>query len=844
MTVATFSSLAPDLLRRRTDPAALGFSSTADLPPLPYALGQSRAEEALAFGLAMPHPGYHVFIMGEPGEGRRAVALRCIQEKARLGNVPPDLCYLHNFSDPRSPRLMRLPSGLGARLKADLRDFCRELPLAIRAALNAENHVYRIETLENQYRTHEKDALSELEKSCAEDGLCLINTPDGFVVAPKENGAPITPDAFEALSEEARQNWEKRAARWNDALAELLAELPAQRQELAYAVARAEQRALRPVLEHLTRDLRRRYADFTEVIALIDAICEDITRRISVSGLTLEGEREGECGGAGGEEDRADSVKNALRQYQINLLVDHGKTQGAPIVMEDNPGFGNLFGVVESMPLPQNQTLSFDMIRAGALHRANGGYLVIDAQQLLAQSYVWEGLKRVLKSGRIVMDPPAEAQSWMSQASLNPEAAPCQVKVVLIGERGLYEMLAENDPDFRKLFKVVADFADDLPRIPENERLFARLIAHLDIEHGRDFCCVSEYSPLSAPRLLPADAPAVARLIEEAARYADHAGRLSLNTRYLRDVLREADFYARSARENAALITEADISAALLARARRCERYPREILEDILEGSTLISTEGERIGQANALVVVEVAGERHGHAARVTATVRVGDGDVVDIERETDLGGAIHSKGVLILTAFLAARYARHQPLSLSASLVFEQSYGEVEGDSASLAELCALLSALAQTPIRQSLALTGSINQFGEVQVIGGVNEKIEGFYDLCAARGLTGEQGVLIPAASVPHLMLRLDVVEAARAGRFHIYPVATVDETLERLTGISAGVPDAQGQLPSGSLNARIAAALADMTAALHPPRERERPFIRRLLRRSRMLSQDDE
>ena len=368
---------------------------------------------------------------------------------------------------------------------------------------------------------------------------------------------------------------------------------------------------------------------------------------------------------------------------------------------------------------------------------------------------------------------------------------------------------------------MAADFEDELLRTPENEASFARLLASLGRGAG----------------LLPFDGAATALLIEEAARHAEHAERLSLHTRYLADLMREAEYLGRRADPDVSLVGSAAIRAALAARARRADRYPRHVLESTLEGSTLISTDGERAGQANALVVVERAGERYGHPVRVTATARVGGGDVVDIERETELGGAIHSKGVLIITAFLAARYARHQPLSLAASLVFEQSYGQVEGDSASLAELCALLSALAQAPIRQSLALTGSVNQFGEVQVIGGVNEKIEGFYDLCKARGLTGDQGVLIPAASVPHLMLRPDVVEAAAAGRFHVWPVATVDEAMELLTGLPAGEPDARGHLPRGSLNERVARALAEMTAALHPPHPEDRPAWRKSVRHNR-------
>ncbi len=805
-------ALAPEQLRRCCDPARLGFASTAELEPLPEGLGQERAEEALHFGLGMAHPGYHVFVLGEPGTSRHTTVFRLLQDMAARGRTPPDLCYLHNFEDPRTPRLLRLPAGRGARLRADLQQLVRELTPAIDAALDADSHVDRVEALQDNHKKREEEAIAALGKAAEADGLGLLNTAEGFVFAPMREGQPMSPEDFEALSEAEHQAVEASVETWTLKLADLLADFPGWRQELQEAIARAERQALRPVLAHLTRGLRRHYADLAEVLAFIDAIRDDVIDCVAQGKL---GEEEG------AEEAEPEGPKVGFQRYQVNLLVDHSETRGAPVVCEDNPGFGNLIGSIEHLSLSGGQSTHFSMIRPGALHRASGGYLVLDAGRLLTQPFAWDGLKRALRSGRIAIEPPAEAQGWSSQATLRPEPAPCQVKVVLVGERELYYLLMENDPDFSELFKVAADFEDELLRTPENETSFARLLASLVRGAG----------------LLPFDGAATALLIEEAARHAEHAQRLSLHTRYLGDLMREAEYQARRADPDVSQVGSAAIRAALAARARRADRYPRHVLESTLEGSTLISTDGERAGQANALVVVELAGERYGHPVRVTATARVGDGDVVDIERETELGGAIHSKGVLIITAFLAARYARHQPLSLAASLVFEQSYGQVEGDSASLAELCALLSALAQAPIRQSLALTGSVNQFGEVQVIGGVNEKIEGFYDLCKARGLTGDQGVLIPAASVPHLMLRPDVVEAAAAGRFHVWPVATVDEAMELLTGLPAGEADARGHLPRGSLNERVAQALAEMTAALHPPHPEERPAWRKSVRHNR-------
>ncbi|MDR0234057.1 MAG: AAA family ATPase, partial [Zoogloeaceae bacterium] len=641
----------PDMrLRQLTLPESLGFSRSDELEPLPFALGQKRAEEAIAFGLAMNHPGYHVFVMGRPGEGRHATTFRLTREKAGRERTPPDLCYLHNFANPRTPRLLRLPAGRGALLKADLQRFCRDLPPAIESALEADSHIQRVEALRTQHKKREEEALAGLDQACRRDGLGLLNTPEGFVFTPLADDQPMPTEAFEALSEAERQKYEELASAWSDKLADLLVEFPGWRQDLNRAVARAARHALRPTLAHLTRALRRAHADLAEVIAFIDAVCDDVIDRV-VRGGSYPDESEGDEEIPGQEEEASGGEAGlfaALRNYQVNLLVDHGasqgetqgEAQGAPVVFEDNPGFGNLIGSIEHNASAHGQNTRFDMIRPGALHRANGGYLILDAHRLLAQPFAWDGLKRALKSGRIAIEPPAEAQGWSTQVSLRPEEAPCSLKVILIGERHLYEVLMENDPDFRDLFKACADFSDEIVRTEENERYFARLLAGVGRETG----------------LPPFSAAAVARLIEEAARHAGHACRLSLDIHFMADLMREAEFHAKAANAENWIIGQDAIDAALAARTRRASRYPESVLEDMLEGSVLISTDGERVGQANALVVVEVAGVMHGHPARITATARVGDGDVVDIEREADLGGSLHSKGVLILTAFLAAR--------------------------------------------------------------------------------------------------------------------------------------------------------------------------------------------
>lgn len=796
--------LAPSQLTSPCDPASLGFDCTDTLPDPPGGLGQARADEALRFGLAMRHPGYHVFVMGASGTGRHATVSRLLAQLAAAAPVPPDLCYRYNFDAPQQARLLSLPAGRGRALKSEMQAFIRDLGPAIEGALDSDPHRDRIEVLQREHKEREDKALAELGEGCATDGLSLLRTAEGFVFAPTAEGQPLSPEAFEVLPKARQDEIEARVGDWSDRLADLLDEFPGWRKDLREAQNRAERDALAPAVTHLMRGLRERYADLPQVLAFFDEIAHDLLD----SGVEWP---------TPGEEDEDSEAEDGSRfhRYQVNLLVDHAETAGAPVVHEDNPSYGNILGRIEHLVQMGTQITNFTLIRAGALHRASGGYLVLDAERLLAQPYAWEGLKRVLRGREVRIEPPTEAQGWNPSLMLEPEPVPADLKVILIGDRELFYVLMEHDADFAEIFKVAADFDDDMPRTPENERRYAQLLSAL----GRDAA------------LLPFECGAIARLIEQGARLAEDAHRLSLQARHLKDLMREADYHAR--RTDATRVVADHVDAAIASRARRFDRYPTLVRESMLDGTMLISTDGSRAGQINGLVVVELAGEEFGHPVRITATARLGDGDVVDIERETELGGAIHSKGVLILTAFLAARYARHQPLSLSASLVMEQSYTPVEGDSASLAELCALLSALAEVPIKQCFAVTGSVNQFGEVQVIGGVNAKIEGFFSLCKARGLTGEQGVLIPTASARHLMLSAEVVEAARAGRFHIHAVDTVDTAMSVLTGLPAGTPDSKGQLPRGSLNHRVATALADLSASGHAGKDGPRPRHRRRL-----------
>jgi lon-related putative ATP-dependent protease len=533
----------------------------------------------------------------------------------------------------------------------------------------------------------------------------------------------------------------------------------------------------------LLAEARASFADLPAVLDHLEAVEQDILHRARVL-----------AGGDGQEEAAAGPGTPApLRRYQVNLVVDHAAATGAPIVRENHPNYQNLCGGVEHVAQMGTLVTDFTLIAGGALHRANGGYLVLDALELLRQPYSWDGLRRALKARRLRVESPGQAAGLISTASLEPEPIPLDVKVILIGDRQLYYLLTRADPDFDDLFKVAADFAEDLDRTPESERAYARLVGTL-----------ARYAGLA-----PFEASAVARVIEQAARSAGDAGRLSLNTGEIVDLLREADF-CRQAAGRAAARGE-DVEQAIDAREWRADRVRERLREETLRGTLMIDTTGEAVGQVNGLVVVGLGGFAFGHATRITARARLGEGEVVDIEREVELSGPIHAKGVLILAGFLGERYAAERPLSLAASLVFEQSYGGVEGDSASMAELCALLSAIGGLPLAQGIAVTGSVNQRGEAQAVGGVNEKIEGFFDLCAARGLDGRQGVVLPRANERHLMLRREVVEAVAAGMFHVWTVDDVDETMTLLARRPAGARDERGSYPAGSVNAAVEARL---------------------------------
>jgi lon-related putative ATP-dependent protease len=776
----------------RFDPAQLPFQTTAELPDLTEVVGQARATEAIRFGIGIRRDGYNLFVHGPSGTGRHDIVRRFLEERAAKEPVPPDRCYVHNFEQPHKPRALKLPAGRGARLRADMERLVEDLKSAIPAVFESEEYRARRQEIEESLKEKHEKAFDALRQEAESRSIALIRTPGGMAFAPARKGEVLSPADFEKLPREEQERIEAVISTLQEQLDRLVHQVPQWRRETQERVRELDRQVTRSAVGHLIDELKKAYADLPEVVRYFDTVQESVIENADDFKRTEEGP---EISFLGISLTRPHAAPS-LRRYQVNLLIDHGKTKGAPVVYEDNPTHPDIVGRVEHLAQLGALVTDFTLIKPGALHRANGGYLVLDARKVLMQPYAWEGLKRCLSSGEVRIESLGQMLSLVSTVSLDPEAIPLDVKVVLVGERMLYYLLQYYDPDFQDLFKVAADFEDTMPREQADHTRYARLIATLARKDA----------------LLPLDRDAVARMIEQGARLAGDTERLTVRMRELHDLLRESDHWAREDRQ--AVVTRAHVQRAIEARIRRLDRVRERMLEEIKRGTILIDTQGGRVGQVNGLSVVGLGDFAFGHPSRITARVRLGKGEVLDIQREIELGGPIHSKGVLILAGFLGARYCAERPLALSASLVFEQTYGEVEGDSASSAELYALLSALAELPIKQSLAVTGSVNQHGEIQPIGGVNEKIEGFFDVCKSRGLTGEQGVLIPAANVKHLMLRDDVVEACNKGQFHIYPVATADAGIELLTGFPAGERDAQGRFPEGSLNRHVEQRLTQM------------------------------
>jgi len=784
----TLTPLEPQQLHHLCDPGQFQFQTTADLDDMTEIIGQMRAMDAVHFGAGIRHGGYNLFVLGPAGIGKRSMVRQFLEKKAREEQEPSDWCYLNNFTEPHKPQALKLPCGRGVALREDMDKLVDYLRTAIPLLFEGEDYRAKEKAIHEEFSKQQEQVFKELAEDAVKQDIVLLRTQEGFAFAPTRNHEVIPPEEYEKLPEDERKRIEAAITELQNRLEKILSHVPQWQRERSERVKQLNRETVLATVDHMMGELRTKYADLPELLKYFGIVQHDMVENgddfrrqkesVTLSGITFVSHE-------------------TFNRYRVNVLVTNGEKSGAPIVSEDNPTYSNLIGRVEHIAQLGALVTDFTLIKAGALHRANGGYLLLDIRKVLIQPFAWEGLKRALQSREIYIESLGQMYSLVSTVSLEPEPIPLNVKIVLFGDRLLYYLLQEYDPEFGELFKVAADFEERIERNDDNQLLYAKLIATLTRKES----------------LLPFDRGAVSRVIEHSARMVGDAERLSTHMHSIAGLLRESDYWSREAGHTA--VDAGDVQKAIDTQIRRQDRLRDQLYEAILRDTLIIATEGGVAGQVNGLSVIVLGEFAFAQPTRITATTRLGEGDLVNIEREVKLSGAIHSKGVLILSSFLAARFARNQPLALSASLVFEQSYGLVEGDSASMAELCALLSNLADVPIKQSLAITGSVNQFGQAQAIGAVNEKIEGFFDICKARGLSGEQGVLIPAANVKHLMLRRDVVEAAEAGKFRLYAVENVDQAISILTGLPAGDADAKGNYPKGSVNCKVAARLAELT-----------------------------
>jgi len=798
--------LSPDLLYSECDVSQFAFETTAELSDAKGLVGQDRALDAIRFGTRMETSGYNIFALGPHGAGMRDGVIRHLQSISGQRPVPSDWVYVNNFTNPNKPIALRTTAGRAEALRSGVADLIQDLRGSIPAILESEEYKKRLAAIDANYTQHQGEAFEALRIRAEAKNITLLSTPSGFAFAPQREGQVMKPETFNELPEEERDKIKKTVGELEQELAAIFQHVPGWEKERRDQVHELNREVATNAVGHSIHDLTAMFEGNEKVAAWLVELETDLVDNI---GLFTAEDRELQATTMG------PLGADVFRRYTVNIIVENGPDAapeptagnsnggfiggGAPIITEEHPAFANLIGRVEHMSHMGALVTDFSLIKAGSLHRANGGYLLIDALRLLREPLAWDGLKRALRTRRIVLESPGDYLSLVSTVALEPDPIPLDTKVILFGDRLLYYMLAENDPEFRDLFKVSADFDDQIDRDGETDMLYAEMIATLCREND----------------LLPLSAAAVGRVIEESSRFAEDAEKLSLEVGNVTDLMQEADLYAREGAADA--IDVSHIQRAVDERVHRSDRLRERSLEAITRDVIMIDTEGGVVGQINGLSVLSLGQASFGRPTRITARTRMGQGHVVDIEREVDLGGALHSKGVLILTGFLSAHFAVATPLSLAATLVFEQSYGGVDGDSASAAELVALISSLAQVPINQGLAITGSLNQLGQIQAIGGVNEKIEGFFDICVRRGLTGDQGVVIPHANVKHLMLRRDVIDAVERGVFSIYPAETIEDAVTVMTGIHAGLRDEENEFQPGTVFSRVDQRLAEFAEA---------------------------
>lgn len=792
------TKLTSEQLYRKCDATKFDFTTTADLEERLSALGQDRAISAVELGINIKSRGYNLFCLGPEGTGKTSLVKRILEKEGKQRATPDDWVYVYNFDEPHKPIALNFDAGEAAGFAKAMDDFADFLEHDLPEAVKNELYEEELKSIREKYQEKRNDYVKVLQKKAKGKKVSLLHMPMGVVVAPMKNGEIISPDVFDTLSDEEKNEIMADLNAMQEEIAAHQDNAPQWEEKQSEEIKKLQNKVVKDAIKKPLEEIQKKYKGNKKVSDYMRTVRNYILDNMStyVPNYDQDTKPQQEDDSMLGllSQLKGQQEEDKFSKFKVNVVVKNVPDSGAPIVLLDHPTQGNLVGKVERIQQFGALITDFSLIKGGALHRANGGFLLIDARKLLLQPYSWDSLKRALASKEIKIEAPSEDTSF-STISLDPQPIPLDVKVIMTGDSELYELLSERDPDFKDYFKVEADFGGVIDRTEENEIEYAKLIGSLSKKKN----------------LRSLNKQAVARVIEYSSRLADDTEKLTAHIASIGDLLKEADYWARKSK--ASQIGKNHIEQAIKSQIYRSDRVNQAMLEQIDKGTILMDVTGERVGQINGLVVYNLTRSSFGKPARITTQVRLGHGEFINIEREVEMSGPIHSKGVLILQSLIANRFAKRSPLSLSASIVFEQSYGGVDGDSASSTEYYCMLSAIAGLPIKQSLAVTGSINQFGEIQPIGGVNEKIEGFFEVCKYNGLTGKQGVIIPRTNVVNLMLREDVVEAVEAGKFSIYAIDTVDDGIELLTGVPAGKANKKGQYPKGTVNYQVQQSLSE-------------------------------
>jgi predicted ATP-dependent protease len=778
--------LTPEQCRRACPELPFDCRTTKDLIPSNKIIGQDRAVKALQFGLRIRSKGFNIYIAGMPGTGRRSAAEDYVKDLAKDMPVPPDWAYVYNFKEASKPNALALPAGKGKEFKETFEKLVAGIPVALRNAFESEEYSKKRQETMKAIEEERDQFTKKINRMTSEAGFQIQQSPIGMVLVPLVDDKPLTPEEFNQLTDGVKERMKAKQEELQAKLQKPFIQFRELEEKAEKTVENLNREVAMYVLDPMLSVIKSRYGSNHEVIEYIDDVLKDILDNLAKFLTPVNKE----------QLPFFIEAPDPMANYKVNLVVDNSEQKGAPVEIELNPSYYKLFGAIEKEARFGALVTNYTMIRSGVLHKANGGFILIPVEGLFTDPSIWISLKQTISSEKLEIEEKEARLGFIATKSLMPEAIPFDTKIVIIGDPRVYDILFTVDKDFKELFKIKADFDVTMERNDENIKQYVTQICSL---------CAKE-------KLLPIDSTGLAAIIEYSSRLAEDQNKLSTQFATVSDTVREADFYAREAKSE--LITKEHIQKQLEEKLYRSNMIQDKLGEFIAKGIILIDTAEQAVGQVNGLAVLSTGDFAFGNPSRITASIAVGREGVIDIERQAQMGGPTHTKGVLILSGYLNDTYAREKPLSLSARLVFEQNYGGVDGDSASSTELYSLLSALADVPIKQNIAVTGSVNQKGEVQAIGGVNEKVEGFFEICKARGLSGKQGCMIPASNVQHLMLKEEVIEAIKAKKFHIWPVSTISEGIEVLTDVPAGKRNADGTFKKDSINARVQKRLDDM------------------------------